>query len=677
MENKKSNQLINETSPYLLQHAYNPVNWYPWGSEAFEKATNEDKPIFLSIGYSCCHWCHVMEEESLEDTTVAEVLNHNFVAIKVDKEERPDIDSVYMAVCGAFTGSGGWPMTIIMSPEQKPFFAGTYIPKTARYNITGLIELLEVVTEKWKTDRARLLQAGEQITKILDTSNNAVEKGEISEELAHNANDVFNKTFDCIYGGFGRAPKFPAPHNLMFLLRYYVVTQDKKSLELVEKTLEQMYKGGIFDHIGFGFSRYSTDEKWLAPHFEKMLYDNALLSTIYLETYQVTGKELYKTVAEKTMNYVIRELTNDEGGFFCAQDADSEGVEGKYYLFTPEEIIDILGETDGAYFNLYFDITSKGNFEGKSIPNLINNNAFNLPNERILELSQKVYVYRKTRTKLHKDDKVLTSWNALMIVAFIKAYRILGMEKYLDIAKKAICFIEHNLTNDKKELFVSYREGKASSKGHLDDYAFYSLALIELYEATFDINYLDRALELTEILSNDFFDHENGGFYLYGSNSEQLILRPKELYDGAIPSGNSVCTYLLLKLAKLTGRADLQQLSYKQLEFTAFNIRENPTAYSFSMMALLLELYPTKELVCVIDNDEKLEEIKKVLNEKFMPNITVIVKNMNDHKINEICPFVKEYGLVNSENTFYICEKNACSSPFNSLEELKQKLYYN
>ncbi|MEL7655517.1 MAG: thioredoxin domain-containing protein, partial [Bacillota bacterium] len=418
---KMPNRLINESSPYLLQHARNPVDWYPWGEEAFNRAKTEDKPVFLSIGYSTCHWCHVMAHESFEDEEVAEVLNRDFISIKVDKEERPDIDAVYMSVCQGLTGSGGWPLTIIMSPDQRPFFAGTYYPKTKRYNVPGLLEILDAVTKEWKGNKDSLLETGDKIVNALKAGTQKqdhdmtgqIDHNGLSKDIIHEAKELFSQSYDERYGGFGRSPKFPSPHNLMFLLRYSKFEKDERALEIVEKTLLQMYRGGIFDHIGYGFSRYSTDEKWLAPHFEKMLYDNALLAIICSETYQITGKELYQRVARKTLSYITREMTDEQGGFYSAQDADSEGTEGKYYIFTPDEILKLLGEQDGTLFNGFFDITGRGNFEGSNIPNLLKNKVYDPIPDMIRGMIPKVYEYRYNRTRLHKDDKQLTSWNSL------------------------------------------------------------------------------------------------------------------------------------------------------------------------------------------------------------------------------------------------------------------------
>ena len=407
------------------------------------------------------------------------------------------------------------------------------------------------------------------------------------------------------YGGFGRAPKFPTPHKLMFLLRYYRLKGEKKALDMVEKTLDSMYRGGIFDHIGFGFSRYSTDEKWLAPHFEKMLYDNALLIMAYLEAYQITKKELYKNVAVKSLDYIFRELTSEEGGFYCAEDADSEGEEGKFYVFKPSEIIEILGEEDGKYFNEHFDITEEGNFEGKSIPNLINNENYDKEDERIDNLREKILEYRNGRMKLHKDDKILTSWNGLMIAALGKAYKILGDEKYFKAANSALNTILKNLVTQKGRLLARYRDGEALHKGYLDDYAFLTLGLIELYESSFEVTYLKRAINLNSELIKLFADIETGGFFIYGNDGENLIARPKEVYDGAMPSGNSVVAYNLIKLARLSGDIELEEMAEKQMNFMASNLNGGELNYSFFLMGAAFALSNSKELVCLLKSEEE------------------------------------------------------------------------
>lgn len=645
---KYENNLKNETSPYLLQHASNPVNWYPWCKEAFQRANNENKPILLSIGYSTCHWCHVMAHESFEDTKVADILNENFISIKVDKEERPDIDSIYMNVCQALTGSGGWPTTIFMTPDQKPFFAGTYFPKNSSGGMIGFIDLISNICKRWTERKDDFIQTSNEILKALNADGDV--KHNEAEDVIEKAVHMFKNTFDKTHGGFGHAPKFPAPHNLMFLMDYYKKEKDKHTLEMVEKTLVQMYKGGIFDHIGFGFSRYSTDEKFLVPHFEKMLYDNALLMSSYILAFDITKNELYSNIAEKTALYVLRELTNPDGGFYCAQDADSDGVEGKYYIFDPDEIINLLGNEIGKKFNDYYNITKNGNFEGKNIPNLLFQTKFKSDNETYL---QPIYDYRKTRTQLHLDDKILTSWNSLMISAFAMMYRILDNNKYLEVAKKACRFIDKNLS-DGTNLFVSFRNKKVSGNGFLDDYAFYIYALINMYEATLENHYLERAVELNNKAIENFYDSEHGGFYLYGHDNEQLILKPKETYDGAIPSGNSVMAYNLVKLSAITNDSKLEAILQNQITFMSSVASMYPIGNSFYLLSLFMWLYPPKSIVCVLKDEIDLEKLKFPLN----TNVKILYKSTD------------EYKLINDKTTFYVCENHSCKPPTNRLDDI-------
>lgn len=676
-QENKSNRLINEKSPYLIQHAYNPINWYPWGEEAFEDAKKEDKPIFLSIGYSTCHWCHVMAHESFEDENVAAILNKFFISIKLDREERPDVDSVYMTVCQALTGSGGWPLTIIMTPNQKPFFAGTYFPKTSRYGMPGLIEILESVATQWKNSKEKLINSSDNILKELgkffvSESNDT----KLSEKNLKNGYNQLLKSFDIKYGGFSPAPKFPTPHKLMFLLRYYKMYDETNALEMVETTLGSMYRGGLFDHIGYGFSRYSTDDKYLVPHFEKMLYDNALLVIAYLEAYEITKNPLYKDISIKSLEYVFRELTSNEGGFYCAQDADSEGEEGKYYVFTPDEIKIILGEEDGDYFNEYYDITDEGNFEGKSIPNLIKNSNYNKKDEKIDVLAQNILDYRNERYSLHKDDKILTSWNGLMIAALSKAYKVLEDEKYLEYAKKAVDFIYNNLVDSKGRLFARYREKEAKHKAILDDYAFLTYGLIELYESSYETLYLKKAIDLTEAMIDLFFDEKNAGFFLYGKDSEKLIARPKELFDGAIPSGNSVAAYNLIRLARITGKSLFEEISKDVLDYIAGSIISEEINHSFFLIAYSFALNKTKELICVIKDESEKEKIKDTLSDMQAFNLTVIIKNEeNSSELEELIPYTKDYTLKDNKATYYLCEGNSCFPPTNNLNEILAKFH--
>lgn len=560
-----ANRLIGEKSPYLLQHAYNPVSWYPWGKEAFDRAKAEDRPIFLSIGYSTCHWCHVMEEESFENERIAAIMNREFICVKVDREERPDVDSVYMAVCQAMTGQGGWPLTIIMTPECRPFFAGTYLPPVRRYGRMGLEELLTSVAEQWKEKRQQLVGSAEQIQGFLRQQAEQVVAGEPGTGLVTQGYRQLERSFDEEHGGFGGAPKFPTPHHFLFLMDYGVRREVREAVYMVERSLVQMYRGGIFDHIGGGFSRYSTDEKWLVPHFEKMLYDNALLTMAYVEAFGVTGNTLYADVAGKILGYVERELTDADGGFYCGQDADSDGVEGKYYVFTPEEIRAVLGETDGETFCREYGITRKGNFEGKNIPNLLGDEW-----EKGAGVSegaiQKLYDYRLHRTRLHKDDKILVSWNGWMITACAKAGAVLDEDRYVEMAVRAEALIHRKLLKDGR-LMVRYRDGDSAGEGKLDDYACYSQALLELYEVTFETEYLNRACEIAWTMVQQFFDEKHGGFYVYAEDGEALIVRTKETYDGAMPSGNSVAALVLERLARITGEKRWSKALEKHMRF--------------------------------------------------------------------------------------------------------------
>ncbi|MGN0136810.1 thioredoxin domain-containing protein [Anaerotignum sp.] len=669
------NHLQYEKSPYLLQHKNNPVDWFAWKEEAFEKAKREDKPIFLSIGYSTCHWCHVMEGESFEDEEVAEILNRGFIAIKVDREERPDIDSVYMGVCQMMTGSGGWPLTILMTPEQKPFFAGTYFPKWSKYGMPGLMELLAQVEKLWKTDREKLLETGEKITDFLQKEPMVLQAMPTPELLKQGTAELMQR-FDREWGGFGVAPKFPTPHNLLFLLRYGRAERNEIALSAVEKTLDAMAMGGMFDHIGGGFSRYSTDEKWLVPHFEKMLYDNALLAYTYLEGYRQTGRSFYRIVAEKTLDYVLRELTHEEGGFFCGQDADSEGIEGKYYVFTPTELRPIL-EGDTEVFCSYFHIIEEGNFHGKSIPNRLREELPAERNEKIDGLCRKVYEYRKQRTFLHLDDKILTAWNGLMIGAFAKAGFLLENAAYLAAAQKAADFIDGKLTDEKGRLYLRYRDGDAAHKGQLDDYAFYAFGLLELYAATFDLHYLERAVQLAEMML-EWFGGEQGGLYLYAKDGEQLIQRPKETYDGALPSGNSAAGYVFAKLAALTGEPKWREERDKQLSFLAGAMEGMPSGHCFGLFAMGEVLYPSTELICVSAEEKPSTAFLAFLGENREMGLSALCKTKeNQERLAKIAPFIKEYPIPEKGESYYLCRGQHCFAPQKNLKELHRLMEEN
>ena len=642
-----SNHLKNATSPYLLQHAENPVDWYPWCKQAFEKAKSEDKPIFLSIGYSTCHWCHVMAHESFEDKKTAEILNQYFVSIKIDREERPDIDSVYMSVCQAFTGSGGWPMSIFMTWDKKPFFAGTYFPPKSHYGMPGFPDLLDVIVSQWNNNRRKLLQSAEQIITHLKSAESG-DKNIDDEELIKRAMQIFSESFDEINGGFSSAPKFPTPHNLLFLMLYAKHKQDSDALKMAEKTLLQMRKGGIFDHIGYGFSRYSTDKYFLAPHFEKMLYDNALLIIAYSAAYYLTNNEIYLDTAEKTTEYILREMTSADGGFYSAQDADSEGVEGKYYTFTLDEIINVLGEEKGKRFAESFDITSNGNFEGVNILNLLKSNDLE---SDFSEEIHKLYDYRKKRTNLHLDNKILLSWNSLMIAALSMFYRVSRNEKYLNAVVNAQKFIEENMC-DGVQLFTSWRDGKHSEKSFLDDYAFYIASLIELYNSTLDKIYLEKAERFCDEAVRQFEDCQRDGFYLCEASYTEIFMNPKETYDGAIPSGNSVMAYNFVRMFQLTENEKYRKLTEKQFEFLSVQAQDYPTGNSVFLLSKLLYENPPEHIVIAVKHKSDFQEIQKEL--PFLANVSVVLDSV-------------DYPLKNDKVTYYVCKNHTCSPPTNIL----------
>ena len=642
-----SNMLKNETSPYLLQHSENPVNWYPWRQEAFEKARAEDKPIFLSIGYSSCHWCHVMAHESFESLKTAEILNEKFISIKVDRDERPDIDSVYMSVCQAFTGSGGWPMSIFMTWDKKPFFAGTYFPPYSRNGMPGFFELLNAISSQWQNNRYKLINSADMIIKQLkmqDIHNKPVNGNPIEEAV-----QIFSESFDSVNGGFGSAPKFPSPHNLMFLTMYAYLTNNDKALHMVEKTLIQMRKGGIFDQIGCGFSRYSTDNLYLTPHFEKMLYDNALMIISYSAVYSITKNNIYLNTAEKTADYVLREMTSTEGGFYSAQDADSEGVEGKYYTFSLKEILSVLGEEGGRKFAGLFDITEAGNFESGNIPNLLKSNDLT---SDLSEEIKKLYNYRKNRMKLRIDDKILVSWNSMMISALSILYRISGNEKYLNSAKKSQKFIENNLCKNKR-IYTSFRNGNRSGKSFLDDYAYYISALTELYNSTLNKDYLNKAEFFCSEAVKLFADNKNGGFYLSEINNCELFINPKETFDGAVPSGNSIMAYNFVRLYQPTEKDIYRDLIERQNKFMSVSSRNYPAGHCMFLLAKLIYENPPEHIIAVVKEMQDIEKIKKI--PKLLINIIPITECEN-------------YPLLNDKTTYYICKNHVCRPPSNQID---------
>jgi len=617
-----------------------------------------------------------MERESFEDTEVADILNKHFISIKVDREERPDVDHIYMMVCQAMTGHGGWPLTIFMTPDRKPFYAGTYYPKHDRMGMPGLMSLLDKIINAWNKDKDALMQSGEQIINTVNEHHDTFEPLDMdTEEVIKRAFMSFKRNFDSIYGGFGDAPKFPTPHNLYFLLRYWYLHKDEDALQMVEKTLDSMHRGGIYDHIQWGFSRYSTDRKWLIPHFEKMLYDNALLAIAYLETYQATKKDKYAEVARQIFTYILRDMTSPDGGFYSAEDADSEGEEGKYYVWSVDEIKQILGEEDAEKYCKYYDITSKGNFEGLNIPNLLKTR---IPEEDawlIEGCRRKLSSYRDARIHPYKDDKILTAWNGLMIAAMAMGGRVLGEKRYTEAAEKAVKFIRSKLVREDGRLMARYRDGDTAYPGYVDDYAFLIWGLIELYETTYKTEYLQKALQFNDDLLKFFWDEKNGGLFVYGSDSEQLISRPKEIYDGATPSGNSVSTLNFLRLARLTGRHNLEDRAHQQFKTFGSFISQAPRGYSFSLTALLFAQAPAKEVVLVGKTEtHTIDKMVEILREKFSPFIISMVYSEDHKELKALAPFIADYKVVNNDATAYICENFACQAPITSTEQFRETL---
>ncbi|MFQ6114663.1 MAG: thioredoxin domain-containing protein [bacterium] len=688
------NRLVFEKSPYLLQHAGNPVDWYPWGDEAFEKAQKEDKPIFLSIGYSTCHWCHVMEQESFEDREVARLMNATFVCIKVDREERPDIDNIYMAVCQAMTGSGGWPLTIIMTPDKKPFFAGTYFPKESRFQRIGMLDLVPRVAEIWKTQRQKVLESADQITNFLQNHMVNAPGEALGESELTGAYQQLASRFDETYGGFGSAPKFPSPHNFTFLLRYWHRTGDTEALHMVEQTLQAMCRGGIFDHVGFGFHRYSTDSRWLLPHFEKMLYDQAMLAMAYIETYQATGHEEYAQTAHEIFAYVLRDMTSPEGGFYSAEDADSEGEEGKFYLWMPEEINKILGPEEGKWVVKMFNVEPGGNFREQSTGEKTGTSILHLKKsmaelaeesgisedklrERWQRARQKLFAVREKRIHPHKDDKILTDWNGLMIAALAKGGRALREPKYAEAARRAADFILTNLRDKHGRLLKRYRQGEAGLPAHLDDYAFLVWGLLELYETSFEVDYLQKAMDLNNRMLTNFWDEKNGGLFFSADSLTELLVRTKEIYDGAIPSGNSVAALNLLRLGRITANEEFEKKAAAIGQAFTNQVKRAPIGYTQLMNAIDFAVGPSYEVV--IAGDSKAADTRtmlQALQQRFVPNKIVLLRPTGHAAppIVKIAKFTRYQTTLNGRATAYVCLNYACKAPTNNVEEMLKLL---
>ena len=679
-QEKKPNRLINEKSPYLLQHAYNPVDWYPWSQEALNTAKAEDKPVFLSIGYSSCHWCHVMEEECFNDQQVADLLNQAFICIKVDREERPDLDASYMAVCQAMGRNCGWPLNILLTPKLNPFYAASYLPKYSRPGLIGMLELVPQVTKIWKQQRQQLEIVGADIKSRIEVMEKRTPQ-DLDKETLKDAYDHLTLDFDQENGGFGTAPKFPRPHNILFLLHYYARTGEEKALAMAEKTLRQMRLGGIFDQIGLGFHRYSTDPTWLVPHFEKMLYDQALLTLAYLEAYQATGAGKFKITAKETLDYCIRDLSSPQGGFYSAQDADTEGEEGKYYLWSMQELLDDLPASDADLAVHVFGLTAEGNYiddhgkrNGKNILHIaepieelaaykgLTVDEFIM---RLGKIQNTLFEARKKRVAPAIDDKVLTDWNGLMIAALAKAGNVLNQPKYISAATKTADFILNQMFEG-TELYHRYAKGERAISGFLDDYAFFVFGLIEIYEATFEDKYLQAASNLTKFMITKFWDSKNGGFY-QTQNADANMPKLKQLYDGAIPSGNSVALQDLLWLNRLTNEPTYDAMATQMTKTFGREIEGAPEAYTFFLSAIDFLTGPSYNITLVGNiNQKDTTEILQTLKKHYLPTTTITLKHPDTTDLG--------YQQIENKTTAYVCRDQMCLPPTNNLKVILEQI---
>ena len=676
------NRLIDETSPYLLQHANNPVDWYPWGEEALSRARAEDKPILLSIGYSACHWCHVMERESFENDSIAEVMNANFVNIKVDREERPDLDAVYMEAVQMLTGSGGWPMTVFLTPDCKPFYGGTYFPPVDRHNMPGFPRLLETVSQAYRNSHSEIQRVTGQLTEQMGrTANMPRGTGALDESILHNAYNQLATNFDYQNGGVGSAPKFPQAMTLEILLRYYANGHNDRALPMLDLTLEKMARGGIYDQVGGGFHRYSTDTYWLVPHFEKMLYDNALLARLYLHAWLATGRNLYRRICEETLDYVLREMTGEHGGFFSATDADSEGEEGKFFIWSPEEIEAVLGAEDAQLFNGFFGVTQRGNFEGKNILNITVKAADfaerqGITLERLVDVIQRgkqaLWLAREEREHPLLDDKALASWNGLMLKAFAEAGAALERRDYVDAAARNADFLLTDLRPEGR-LLRSYREGQAKLPGFLEDYSFVADGLLSLYEATFEQRWLDAAAELAEEMISLFWDEGAGCFYDTGTGHEELVVRPRDVFDNAQPCGGSVASDVLLRLSVVTGNEDFAVKAVAPLRSLAELMGRAPAGTGRWLAALDFYLSTPKEVAIIGPmGDPATSVLLQTVNGRYLPNR--VLAGADGEAASSGLPLLEGRGMIGGKPTAYVCENYACQLPVTEPEALAGQL---
>ncbi len=688
---RHTNRLAQETSPYLLQHAHNPVDWYPWGEEAFARARAEQRPILLSVGYSACHWCHVMERESFENEAIAAQMNRDFINIKVDREERPDVDAIYMGAVQMLTGQGGWPMTMFLTPEGKPFYGGTYFPPHDLYGRPGFPRVLEAVADAWRNQRGEIeAQSGEIVSQLRQGNDftRGLPDTLLTPTVLENAFNTLAKQFDRQYGGFGNSPKFPQPSNLDFLLRFHARSRREEPLAMVEKTLQRMALGGIYDQLGGGFHRYSTDQTWLVPHFEKMLYDNAQLAQTYARCWQATGKSFYRGVAEETLEYVLREMTGPEGGFYSAQDADSEGEEGKFFVWTPAEVAAVLGERDAEVFCAFYDVTRTGNWEGHNILHVVMDASevaarFGLTVQEAANIldggRMKLLAARETRVKPGLDDKVLTSWNGLMLAACAECAAIFNRDDFRQVAIRNARFVlDTMLTRDDSadsspRLLRTYRNGRAKLNAYLEDYAFYADGLIGLYEATFDPQWLEAARTLADIMLERFWDEQDGGFYATSNDHETLIQRTKDWDDNATPSGNSVALGVLLKLAILVGEDRYRQAAARVLRKLGPLLEKHPYGFARMLGALDFYLSSPKEIAVIgTPDDAATRALLDTVYAVYLPN--KVVAGMADGSAPEGIPLLVGRPKRDGKPTVYVCENFACKEPVTTSEALMPQL---
>jgi uncharacterized protein YyaL (SSP411 family) len=681
MESKHTNRLIHETSSYLLQHAHNPVDWYPWGEEALTRARKEDKPILLSIGYSSCHWCHVMEKESFENETIAGIMNERFISIKVDREERPDLDELYMNAVQVMTGSGGWPMTVFLTPDLVPFHAGTYFPPEDRRGMPGFPKILVTVSNYYKTNRGEIGKMEAQMKSTLRQIVEIVPSLEtVDSRVLSKAFNTLENQFDPMYGGFGNAPKFPGGMTLSFLLRYWKRSGSRKALEMVEMTLQKMADGGIYDHLGGGFHRYSVDERWLIPHFEKMLYDNALLSRTYFEAYQATQKERYRRVGEEILNYVLHEMKSQEGGFYSSQDADSEGEEGKFYVWTRDQIKNALGKEIGPAFCSYYGVAQQGNFEGSasvlSIASTLEkvSQLYGIPitnlEKGLEEGRQKLFVEREKRVKPGRDEKILTSWNGLMLSGLVDGFKVTGDERYLNGAKEGALFILREMRKDGHLMRVS-NQRKWQVKAYSEDYAFFVQALIDLYEATFEMGWLEEADDLNRRMIRQFWDERNGGFFFTGKENESLIVRSKNPYDNAIPSANSIAVFNLIRLGYLLGEEPLKQKAEQALHLFYDFLDQHPSGFTQMLSSLSFFLNPEEIGVIGSKSDLKTRSMLKEIYLAYLPNKILSLRDPQEPIEGNWFPFLRGKGIPETPTTF-VCKGFTCLPPVKDEKELRK-----